>query len=249
MGGTTAHGGLGVIAGRNAVHQRLGQAGEVRFLPTHDEFRPAFIERSGKAGILSAGVAGAGGVSANGDPDHAQPVRNCGLNLGLGQHGHGVREVGHGIEPAPGRYDGYANPVHLAVEQVGAVPRGRHPALVNGGCAGTHGHGLFNEAEMGSGMAGPLRQFGLTAVTVRNGPLGGHAQTVGESSGSQGRVPLERSNPLSGTGLVGQLEQLLFPGADSLGTAQPCIRGQGSRRGSVGQKSLGRQNRCHQRDT
>src|SRR5579863_1002086 len=89
---------------------------------------------------------------------------------------------------------GYADAggVHVGVEDVGAVLRRLHEALMNGGGVRSLVHILGNPGEVSAGRSGSGEEIGLAGKLMRDGSLLGHALGVSAGGGGQSFVVLQR---------------------------------------------------------
>jgi hypothetical protein len=120
----------------------------------------------------------------------------------LFQRGHGVRVVGHGIQHTVAGHHGRSHPVHIGIQQVGAVAGRVHPRIFNRGRVGTDRYVFLDQTEARPSLRGAFREARLVVIAVCNGPFGHHAQTMPSCGFGQRRIPLQRRNPLRGAVLV-----------------------------------------------
>src|ERR1700677_3997765 len=99
-------------------------------------------------------------------------------------------EIFYGVELAVAVGYADAGGVHVGVEDVGAVLRRLHEALMNGGGGRSLVDVFGNPGEVSAGGSGSGEEIGLAGKLMRDGSLLGHALGMGAGGGGEGFVVL-----------------------------------------------------------
>ena len=217
MRATAADGGAVVAACGDSAQQRVGELIELGGLPAHQEAGWILAVDMFVASAVSAGHFF---VFKDGDSRGADESCDRLLNLGMGENFDGACVICDCVECAAAGDNCDADTIDLRVEKIFAMAFGAHPENMNALGRSGHGNVFFNEAEMSAGMGGALGEVGFAIVLVRDGALGGHAQTVLTRGGGEGWIPSERAETGFSAGAIGGVEENLSFGLNALGVCE-----------------------------
>ncbi len=202
--GAGSDGGEGVFGLIEILEDGVGEMAEVGAVPLDDKF--------GSASLLSLrhGAGFAGVLIRRGGFEALGLKKLCNLMLdGLGREGlDALAEVCDGEEQALILDYSDADDIQVGVEEVGAVRRAGHPALLDcRGCLSVTGDVLGDGGEAGSGVGAAGGEVGLAGILVAKvGVADDPAEMVLRGDG-QGAVPAQGRQVVLGSSLIGELQK------------------------------------------